>query len=164
MNENAGNETSLNDYVRNFSDYIRKMIISLIVRQIEWNERFKIVDTKFMIPKNYGLKAMIPFELKIQPRDYQLQGLYWLSSPTPTGKILADDMGLGKTLQALATAAALPNRDNGRIWARLWRRSLRTTQIEDTDQACMRDECKSLGGLTGSGESPLNARRCCGET
>lgn len=89
------------------------MISLLILHQIEWSEKSNVVNTKFLSPKGYGPKAAIPPELRIQPRDYQLQGLYWLSSPTPTGKILADDMGLGKTLQALATAAALPNRENG---------------------------------------------------
>lgn len=66
-----------------------------------------------MTPKGYGPKASVPPEMSIQPRDYQLQGLYWLTGPTPPGKILADDMGLGKTLQALATVASLPNRPNG---------------------------------------------------
>lgn len=65
-----------------------------------------------MVLKGYGPKATVPLELRLQPRDYQLQGLYWLTRPNPSGKILADDMGLGKTLEALATVAALPKRSN----------------------------------------------------
>ena len=81
--------------------------------QIEWAEKAKVANTEFMTPRMYGPKATVPLELRIQPRDYQLQGLYWLTRPTPSGKILADDMGLGKTLQALAAIAALPKRSNG---------------------------------------------------
>ena len=66
-----------------------KLISLLTLNQIEWSERFKIVDIKFMTPKGYGPKATIPRELRIQPRDYQ-------SRPTPTGKILADDMVIRK--------------------------------------------------------------------
>ena len=73
-----------------------KMIYLLTLNQIEWSERSKIVDTKSMTPKGYGPKATSSRELRMQPRDYQLQGLYWLSRPTPTGKILADDMVIRK--------------------------------------------------------------------
>lgn len=37
-----------------------------------------------------------------QLRDYQKQGVYWLSQQNTAGAILADDMGLGKTVQTLA--------------------------------------------------------------
>lgn len=45
-----------------------------------------------------------PPELNVELRDYQLEGLRWLSLLRETGchGILADDMGLGKTLQTLA--------------------------------------------------------------
>ncbi|KAF6235002.1 hypothetical protein HO173_006932 [Letharia columbiana] len=76
-------------------------------------QRSSVVNAKFMTSKGYGPQGAKPLEMRAQPHDYQLQGLQWLSLPNPAGKILANDTGLGKTLQALATAAALPNRPNG---------------------------------------------------
>ena len=76
-------------------------------------EKSQVVNTTFLTPRGYGPEAEIPLELSILPRPYQLQGVYCLSRPTPSGKILADDMGLGKTIQALAAVAHLPNRSNG---------------------------------------------------
>lgn len=45
-----------------------------------------------------------PQALRVELRDYQIEGLRWLSLLRETGchGILADDMGLGKTLQTLA--------------------------------------------------------------
>ncbi len=47
--------------------------------------------------------ATLPNDLKATLRDYQKEGVNWLSflKETKIGGILADDMGLGKTLQAL---------------------------------------------------------------
>ncbi len=47
--------------------------------------------------------APLPADLRAQLRDYQRDGINWLSflSSANLGAMLADDMGLGKTLQAL---------------------------------------------------------------
>jgi superfamily II DNA or RNA helicase len=54
----------------------------------------------------------VPEGLQASLRDYQLQGLSWLSflREYGLGGILADDMGLGKTLQTLALLLALKQR------------------------------------------------------
>ena len=54
----------------------------------------------------------VPPGLQAQLRDYQLQGLSWLSflREFGLGGILADDMGLGKTLQTLSLLLALKQR------------------------------------------------------
>ena len=48
------------------------------------------------------IPAQVPRSLWNQLRDYQKQGVYWLSQQNTAGAILADDMGLGKTVQTLA--------------------------------------------------------------
>ncbi|MDP5189300.1 DEAD/DEAH box helicase [Rheinheimera baltica] len=54
----------------------------------------------------------VPEGLQASLRDYQLQGLSWLSflREFGLGGILADDMGLGKTLQTLSLLLALKQR------------------------------------------------------
>lgn len=54
----------------------------------------------------------VPNGLQAQLRDYQLQGLSWLSflREFGLGGILADDMGLGKTLQTLSLLLTLKQR------------------------------------------------------
>lgn len=55
--------------------------------------------------KNYEkLEYKVPESLKIQLRDYQINGYKWLKmlSENGFGGILADDMGLGKTVQIIA--------------------------------------------------------------
>ena len=48
------------------------------------------------------IPTQVPRTLWNQLRDYQKQGVYWLSEQNTAGAILADDMGLGKTVQTLA--------------------------------------------------------------
>lgn len=52
-------------------------------------------------PETFSIK---PLPVKAQMRDYQRNGVQWLSmlNHYGFGGILADDMGLGKTLQTLA--------------------------------------------------------------
>jgi len=50
------------------------------------------------------IPTQVPRTLWNQLRDYQKQGVYWLSEQNTSGAILADDMGLGKTVQTLALA------------------------------------------------------------
>ncbi len=50
------------------------------------------------------IPTSVPRSLWNQLRDYQKQGVYWLSEQNTAGAILADDMGLGKTVQTLAIA------------------------------------------------------------
>ena len=66
------------------------------------------LDIKLTLAENLATKQDIPApqnaKLNAQLRDYQQQGVNWLSSlfQHRLGGLLADDMGLGKTLQILA--------------------------------------------------------------
>ncbi len=62
-------------------------------------ERLRLIAESFSsIPR-----AQLPADLTATLRQYQVQGVNWLSflSGADMGALLADDMGLGKTLQAL---------------------------------------------------------------
>jgi SNF2 family DNA or RNA helicase len=48
------------------------------------------------------IPTQVPRTLWNQLRDYQKQGVYWLTEQNSAGAILADDMGLGKTVQTLS--------------------------------------------------------------
>ncbi len=51
-----------------------------------------------------GIRRVIEYDFKAVLRDYQWEGVFWLSKmrKKKCGCILADEMGLGKTLQVLA--------------------------------------------------------------
>ena len=68
--------------------------------------------TKLLHDFNGITPCEVPTGLQAQLRDYQLQGLSWLSflREFGLGGILADDMGLGKTLQTLSLLLALKQR------------------------------------------------------
>src|SRR5690606_11435396 len=68
--------------------------------------------TKLLHDFNGIAPCEVPTGLQAQLRDYQLQGLSWLSflREFGLGGILADDMGLGKTLQTLSLLLALKQR------------------------------------------------------
>ncbi|MBR5288159.1 MAG: SNF2 helicase associated domain-containing protein [Clostridia bacterium] len=63
-----------------------------------------VTDWVARIEQAQKTSAANPQTLKATLRDYQLEGLSWLTaiSDAGFGGILADDMGLGKTMQALA--------------------------------------------------------------
>jgi len=74
----------------------RKSIRLLAPKAVtDWIERLK---------RAQKTRAENPQTLKATLRDYQLEGLSWMTalSEEGFGGILADDMGLGKTMQALA--------------------------------------------------------------
>jgi hypothetical protein len=48
------------------------------------------------------IPTQVPRTLWNQLRDYQKEGVFWLSEQNTAGAILADDMGLGKTIQTLS--------------------------------------------------------------
>lgn len=64
----------------------------------------EITDWIARIEQAQKTRAQNPETLKATLRDYQLEGLSWLTAigDAGFGGILADDMGLGKTMQALA--------------------------------------------------------------
>ncbi len=71
---------------------------------IRLNAPKAVTDWVARIEQAQKTRADNPETLKATLRDYQLEGLSWLTaiSDAGFGGILADDMGLGKTMQALA--------------------------------------------------------------
>lgn len=72
-------------------------------KMFEQTESFKqFVETFYKIPLE------VPKLNGIQLKDYQLQGINWMSflSEHNLGGVLADDMGLGKTIQAIGYIAS----------------------------------------------------------
>jgi superfamily II DNA or RNA helicase len=69
-----------------------------LARSLDANATERSASTAEKIPTE------VPRRLWNQLRDYQKQGVYWLTEQNTAGAILADDMGLGKTVQTLSIA------------------------------------------------------------
>lgn len=69
------------------------------VESKKWVKEFK---------KNHQKTFTVPKSVKVELRDYQLDGYVWMMrlSESGAGALLADDMGLGKTVQAIVMLAA----------------------------------------------------------
>lgn len=80
----------------------------------EWAGDDKIHKLAKKLASFEGITAVnAPTRLQAELREYQQQGLHWLSflQEYGFGGILADDMGLGKTIQTLAMMQLLLERD-----------------------------------------------------
>jgi non-specific serine/threonine protein kinase len=77
----------------------------------DWRRKYEILQND--IPE-YD----IPFNIKADLHDYQIEGYRWLKHLTECqiGGILADDMGLGKTLQILTLLQSFKN-EKGHVFA-----------------------------------------------
>jgi SNF2 family DNA or RNA helicase len=80
------------------------------VSQLKLNESYKALEEKNKYLKgffssSYPSDLKLNFDLKIKLREYQLNGIKWLSFLGSFGlsAALCDDMGLGKTVQTLVT-------------------------------------------------------------
>jgi len=97
-----------NGEVKNNELKISKLRFSIIDELFENIDDKKIIDDlnkkrKLLSQFKKIDKVAVPATIKAELRDYQKEGLNWLSflNKMQWGGILADDMGLGKTLQVL---------------------------------------------------------------
>lgn len=85
-------------------DGIRALQVSKLfegMTSVHFSKELEELAYHLQHPETFSIK---PLPVKAQMRDYQRNGVQWLSmlNHYGFGGILADDMGLGKTLQTLA--------------------------------------------------------------